>query len=198
MDFEHHVIIIPGLGNGVTKHEWAVRHWRKYGIVPHVFDASWKIEEPGFTNKFNRAIKLVDSLTKPNVKISIVGNSAGSSFALNIFGKRKKNINSIIINCGRVRTGDWPWFTFDQATTTSPSFKKSVLMAEKIEQTLSKHDREKILTLRPLFDEVVPPSTVLIKGAKNEIVFSLEHALSIAFNMTLLDRRIIDFILKSH
>ncbi len=196
MAIEHHVIIIPGLGNGVAKHEWAVRRWKRYGIIPHVFDARWTVEEPDFNRKLERAIHLVDSLAKPNTHVSLVGNSAGSSFVLNIFGKRKKNIHRVIINCGRVRTGDWPWFTFDQATSSSPSFKKSVLMAEKTESTLSETDRVKILTLRPIFDEVVPPITVPIKGARNEVVSSVEHVLSIALNMTLLDRRIVDFILR--
>ena len=196
MTSSNHVIIVPGLGNGVAKHEWASNSWKKFGIIPHAFDAKWKTEENGFKQKLDRALELVDSLTDSSSKISIVGNSAGSSFALNIFGERKKQINKIIINCGRVRDGDWPWFTFDQATESSPSFKESVIRAQKLEKTFTKIDRQKILTLRPLFDEVVPPSTVLIFGAKNTITFSIEHSLSIALNMTLFKKQIIDFILK--
>lgn len=196
MTLTNHLIIIPGLGNGVTKHEWAVEGWKKFGIVPHVFDAKWKIEEKGFQIKLDRALKLVDLLINKNSRISILGNSAGSSFALNIFGKRKKQISHVIVNCGRVRDGDWPWFTFDQATKSSPSFRESVLRAQQIEKTFTNTDRKKILTLRPIFDEVVPPQTVLIKGAKNEIIPSIEHVISIALNMTLFKRQIIDFILK--
>ena len=195
MSITNHVIIIPGLGNGVSKHLWATQSWKKYGIIPHVFDMKWKIEENGFQEKFNRALKLVDSLSDKNSRISIVGNSAGSSFALNLYGKKRTKISKVIINCGRVRDGDWPWFTFDQATATSPSFKESVLRSQELEKTLSSNDRKKILTLRPLFDEVVPPSTVPIKGAKNKIIFSLEHSLTIALNMTLLKKQIINFIL---
>lgn len=196
MTSSNHVIIIPGLGNGVAKHEWASNSWKKFGIIPYVFDAKWKTEENGFQPKLDRVLKLVDSLTNKNTKISIVGNSAGSSFALNIFGERKKQINKIVINCGRVRNGDWSWFTFDQATESSPSFKESVLGAQKLEKTFTNIDRKKILTLRPLFDEVVPPFTVPIPGAKNLITLSIGHSLSIALNMTLFKKQIIDFILK--
>lgn len=196
MNLNSNVIIIPGLGNDVAKHEWASNSWKKFGIIPHVFDAKWKIEENGFQTKLDRALKLVDSLTSKNSKISIVGNSAGSSFALNIFAERKKQINKVIVNCGRVRDGDWPWFTFEQATKSSPSFKESVLRAQKLEKTFTNNDRQKILTLRPLFDEVVPPFTVPIPGAKNFITLSIEHSLSIALNMTLFKKQIIDFILK--
>jgi len=196
MNLNNHVIIIPGLGNGVAKHEWASNSWKRFGIIPHVFDTKWKSEENGFQPKLDRALKLVDSLTNKNSRISIVGNSAGSSFALNIFSERKKQISRVVINCGRVRDGDWPWFTFDQATESSPSFKKSVIRAQKIEKTFTNIDRKKILTLRPLFDEVVPPFTVPIQGAQNKITPSIEHVISISLNMTLFRRRIIDFILK--
>ena len=195
MPSDNHVIIIPGLGNNVDLHILASNRWIRFGIIPHVFDAKWKTEEKGFSEKFERALRLVDSLANKNSKISIVGNSAGSSFALNLFGKRRRQISRVIINCGRVRDGDWPWFTFDQATASSPSFKESVLMSQKLEKTLTISDRKKILTLRPLFDQVVPPSTVPIKGAVNKITYSLEHSLSIALNMTLFKKQIIDFIL---
>jgi len=195
MTSTNHVIIIPGLGNGVAQHIWATNSWKKYGIIPHVFDVRWKVEEIGFSEKFTRALKLLDSLVGENSRISIVGNSAGSSFALTIFGERKKQISKVVVNCGRVRDGDWPWFTFNQATALSPSFKESVLKAQELEKTLTSQDRKKILTLRPVFDEVVPPSTVPIQGATNVTTPSLEHGLSIALNMTLFKKQIVDFIL---
>ena len=195
MSAKNHVIIIPGLGNEVGGHVWAARRWSKYGIIPHVFDAKWKIEENGFSAKLRRALQLVDSLAECKSKISLLGNSAGSSFALNLFGKRKTRISKVIINCGRVREGDWLWLTFNQAAAQSPSFKESVLKAQMLEKTLTVDDRKKILTVRPLFDEIVPPSTVPIQGAQNTIVPSLEHSLSIALNMTVFKKCLIDFIL---
>ncbi len=142
MSLENHVIIIPGLGNRVALHTWTTNGWKRFGIIPHVFDARWKTEENGFSEKLERAIVLVDSLSNKNARISLVGNSAGSSFALNIFGQRKKQINKVVINCGRVRDGDWPWFTFDQASTLSPSFRESVLKAQELERTLTVNDRK--------------------------------------------------------
>lgn len=189
-----HVVIIPGLGNEIQKHIWASDRWRKSGIVPHVFDAKWKTEEKGFMQKLDDALELVDSLIATGKRVSIIGNSAGSSFAINILGERREKIHRVVINCGRVRTGDWPWFTFNQATTSSPSFRESVLRSEKIISELPMAERKKILTLRPLFDEVVPPWTVSIEGAINKITPSIEHVVSIALNMTLLSGRIIKFL----
>ena len=196
MKQSNHVIIIPGLDNKIRLHTWVTNRWRRYGIIPHIFNAKWKIDERGFTEKLDQAIKLVDTLSTSGARISVVGNSAGSSLALNLFGERKKNIAHVVINCGRVRDGDWPWFTFNQATAKSPSFKESVLMAQVEEKKLTSTDRKKILTLMPMFDEIVPPSTVPIIGAKNVTTFSLEHGISIALNMTLFQKILIDFILS--
>ena len=195
MSSYNHVIIIPGLGNGVVRHVWATNWWKKYGLIPHVFDARWKVEENGFAEKFARALHLVDSLSDRDSRISVVGNSAGSSFALNLFGERKDKISRIVVNCGRVKDGDWPWFTFAQATVKSPSFKESVLRAQELEKSLTLRDRKKILTLRPLFDEIVPPFTVSISGARNITTLTIGHGLSIALNMTLLRKQVADFIL---
>lgn len=47
----NHVIVIPGLGNNVKKHELVMKGWEKFGIIPHVIDTKWKIEEHGFQPK---------------------------------------------------------------------------------------------------------------------------------------------------
>lgn len=167
-----------------------------WGVVPHVFDTRWRTEERGYMEKQERAVKLVDSLSNSTDTISLVGNSAGSSLALNIFGKRKKQIAKVVINCGRIRDGDWPWFSFAQAAASSPSFRESVLQAQELEKTLTSDDRIKIMTLRPLFDEVVPPFTVPIQGSRNDVVYSVEHSVTIALNLTLFRGRILDFIMK--
>lgn len=189
-----HVVVIPGLGNEIQKHIWASDRWRKFGIIPHVLDAKWKTEEKGFRKKLDDALKLVDSLIASGKKISILGNSAGSSLAINMLGERRGKIHRVVINCGRVRTGDWPWFTFNQATASSPSFKESVLRSERVISELSVAEKKKILTLRPLFDEIVPPFTVPIEDATNEVIPSVEHILTIALNMTLFSGRIIKFL----
>lgn len=189
----HHIIVVPGLGNHIDNHIKLTTQWEKYGLTPHVFNAKWRIEEKGLKPKLEEALKLVDSLSKKGNKVSLMGNSAGSSFVLNVFSLRKSRIHKVIINCGRVRTGDWPWFTFTQATATSPSFREAVLEAERIGEKLIKEDRRKILTIRPLFDELVPTYTVPIRGAKNITIPIIEHAISITAVM-IFPQRLIAFI----
>lgn len=194
MNGEDHIIIIPGLGNSVGNLIWATNNWRNRGVIPHVFDARWKIEESSLELKLNRAIKLVDDLHSQGKRISLLGNSAGSSFVINMFNTRPNKIHKVIINCGRVRSGDWPWFTFDQASASSPSFRESVILSESILSKMSDGDKKKIMTLRPLFDEIVPPSTLTIPGATNEVIPSIGHVLSITINVTLNSNKIISFL----
>lgn len=193
MSSKHHVIIVPGLGNNIAALMWSTKGWSRDRFIPHIFDARWKTEEPGLQPKLDRAIALVDELTAHGETVSLIGNSAGSSFVLNLFAARKNKIHKVIINCGRVRAGDWPWHTFAQATKDSPSFKESVLRSEKVISTLSKADKKKILTLRPLFDEVVPPYTVTIPGVTNIVIPSVEHVVSMSLYLTLFRGKIFDF-----
>jgi hypothetical protein len=86
----NHIIIIPGLGNNIRQLEWISNSWKNYGIIPHVFDAKWKKEENGFDEKFNQALNLVDILIDSKQNVSLIGNSAGSSFVINLFGGKKK------------------------------------------------------------------------------------------------------------
>ena len=52
-------------------------------------------------------------------------------------------------------------------------------MFEKNEPKLSREDRKKIMTVRALFDELVPDETSWIKGATNKKINSVEHMFSI-------------------
>lgn len=194
MIHNHHVIIVAGLGNNVAALTWATRGWKRYGLTPHVFNAKWTEEEPELQLKLNRAIRLVDELTARGDKVSLLGNSAGSSFVVNLYAARIHKIHKVVINCGRIRTGGWLWFTFDQTTKHSPSLKESVVRSEKVIGSLTTADKKKILTMRPLFDEVVPWFTVPIPGTKNVVTPSVEHLLSIALHMTVFRSVIINFL----
>jgi pimeloyl-ACP methyl ester carboxylesterase len=188
------VIIIPGLGNRVGLHQRAVKGWRKHGLITNIFPARWIEEEIGFREKFDRLVKMVDRWHDKYGDITIIGNSAGSSLGLNLLGACPDKISHLIINCGRIRQGDWPWLTFKKACINSPSFYQSVVKAEELEKSLTQSNRSKILTLRPRFDEVVPFWTVPITGAKNEIIPTIGHAWTIALNMTINRGCIFNFI----
>lgn len=53
-----------------------------------------------------------------------------------------------------------------------------------------------MLTFRPLFDELVPSSTVSVPGGTNVVLPTIEHILSISLAMTVFSKKIADFVLK--
>ena len=84
--------------------------------------------------------------------------------------------------------------TLDLAAAGSPLFRKSVLSCEEGLPSLGPADLDKILTFRAALDEIVPPQTTVVAGAKNVLLPFVEHTLSIIFSMTLCSKSIVDFI----
>jgi hypothetical protein len=65
---------------------------------------------------------------------------------------------------------------------------------EKRELAMSKNQRGKVLTLSPLWDEIVPKSTTSLSGTSNRILPSVEHALTGFLGMTIFSPLIINFL----
>lgn len=194
MSKKHYLVIIPGLGDNDKKFNFVVRNWEKeYKIIPHIHLMPWK-DKRSFTPKLKRLLLLIDNLYKNGNEVSLLGTSAGGSAVINAFCKRKNKISKVINVCGRLREGKNVFPTLRQAAMTSPSFEESVLLCEANLEKLSKKDKSKIMTIKPLFDEVVPGSTVAISGANNAVIFSVEHIVSIVLAVTLYSKKIMEFL----
>jgi len=177
---KHIVIIVPGLGDETTKIKWATAHWRKYGLKPVIHNIWWKKGNKHFKPKLIRLIHRIDNFIKDGNKVSLVGTSAGSSAVMNAYISRKKKISKVISICGRLKQGEQKGFrSFELRTATSLAFKESILMFEQNETSLIKNDRKKIMTVRALFDELVPDNTSYVIGANNKRLKTIEHVFSI-------------------
>jgi len=194
---KHYVIIIPGLGYGVKKIQFATYCWRWFGLIPIVHAMNWRDRE-NFQPKLARLVELIDRYSKNGNTVSLVGTSAGGSAVVNAYRERKNKIHRVINVCGRLRTGTHKGFrSFESKTKTSPAFAQSIQLSEKRQKDLTKTDRQKIMTIRPLFDEVVPPDTTVVKGAQNKIILSIGHVLSIALSLTLFSKPLLEFLLDT-
>lgn len=191
---KHHLIVVPGLGGENIFFRKIVEIWEKYGFISHMHDVGWKNDETKFLPKLKRLTQVIDQLHAHDRIVSLVGTSAGGSAVLNAFCDRKEKIHRVVNICGRLRAGHNVYPTLAFASRKSPAFKESVVLFERREPLLTKEERKKILTIRALFDEIVPASTTTLPGAKNIQVFSVEHALSIAVAMTICVRPMIEFL----
>lgn len=191
----HYVIIVPGLGDETTKIKWATNYMSKYDLEPILHNIWWRKGEKHFEPKLKKLVKLIDKLATGSNKVSLIGTSAGSSAVMNAFVLRKNKIYKVISVCGRLKQGSEKGFrSFEAKTASSLAFKESILMFEKHEPNLTKSDKKKIMTIRALFDELVPDNTSWIKGATNNKINSIEHMFSIWMGLSFY-RPLINFLI---
>lgn len=195
---KHYAIIIPGLGDNTRVLEWAVGHWKRYGLDPIVYSVGWRDGEESFRPKLKKLVMLIDQYRKNGDKVSLVGTSAGGSAAMNAFIERKRTIHRVINVCGRLKVGPTTGLrSFATQTKSSPAFAESVRICEKGIEELTVTDRRKIMTVRAMFgDELVPPETTIVDGAYNTQIPSGEHLLSIGAALTICSDPLISFLTK--
>ncbi len=199
MSKKHRVIIIPGLGDEVKKISWATNHWRKHGLEPVVHSIGWH-DGKEIQSKLQTLVEMIDQFIQYGNRVSLVGCSAGGSAVLNVFIKRKNVVHRVINVCGRLRQGKQRGFrSFEKRTALSIPFALSVKLFESREDLLSDHDRQKIMTVRPLFgDELVPADTLVLGGAYNTVIPTIEHVFSIAMALTLFSSPLITFLIHEN
>lgn len=188
------LFIIPGIGYTVDWIKFLTRNWeRKYGIEPHVVDFNWMADSEKFPGRFERMGKYLDEDMKDGREISLLGISAGGSAVINLFYPRRNKIKKVVTICGRVRDPNVRKM-WNHKPEVLGVYEESVKLCEKNLDKLSDEYKEKIMTVRPYFDEVVPLRTMTIEGARNERVNSAQHMVSIALSMSLYSKIIVDFL----
>lgn len=196
---KHSIIYIPGLNdqNFIQKKLCKILPliWKpEFNLV--IFEPHWQ-DRNQLEPKLKELIALIDTLYKNGSYVSLMGQSAGGSLALNAFTKRKTIIHKVINVTGRLKAGENVRPSLQFASRLSPAFKESVLLFEnENEKKLLDRDRRRILTLRPFFDAIVPASTVPVKGATNKIIPVAGHSMGGIAAITLLKERILNFIQK--
>lgn len=196
MNKKHSVVVVPGLGDDISRLKWATDHWHKQGLEPIVHSVGWRNFETEFKPKLERLDSLIDQLVDKGDMVSLVGTSAGGSAVINAFFERRDVIHKVINVCGRLRKGTQTGFrSFEARSASSPAFAQSVQLCETNLESLTDIDKQKIMTVRAMFgDELVPPDTTIVKGALNIQVPTPEHVLSIGAALTVFSKPLIIFL----
>lgn len=189
------VIFVPGLSDATF---WATplqAIWRKNGFDLHIHTVSWKQKEESFEEKLARLIQKIDVLSKNNTKISLIGTSAGGSFAMNAFALRKTKVHKLITISARLQKGNAIIPSLQLAAFGYPAFYQSVITCGENIDNFSKEDKEKMLTIQSLFfDEIVPLTTSRISGIQNMKIPIPFHTPSIIGALTFYRSKIISFL----
>jgi pimeloyl-ACP methyl ester carboxylesterase len=191
---KHFVIYIPGLGDKRIRGQvLAVRTWKAYAVTSHLFHVRWFDKEP-YAEKLDRLITMIDARTKEGYSVSLVGASAGGSLAINALAQRPRKIHKVVLIAGEINGK----LKMSPGTYRhNPSFRESMDVVEESLAELDVKTRQRILSLRAVFDPVVTASDSIIKDAHNKVVATSGHALTIATQITLGARRWLRFIKQS-
>jgi hypothetical protein len=174
--------------------------WNQYDLTPVIHSANWENTSESFQQKLQRLVRQIDSLSKHENFVSLVGTSAGGSMAVNALIQCPNTVQRVINVCGRLRVGTHHGFrSFELRTNKSPAFAESVKLCEKNEKKLTNTDRKKIMTISALFgDELVPKNTIIIRGARNTTNPVAGHVFCIALSVTMFKKSLIEFLKRSY
>lgn len=192
------IIYVPGLNDHNFFNRNIVKllplFWPTQEFKLFLIQINWK-KGNRFAPKLKLITDKIDELFTAGYSIQLFGQSAGASAALNAFVEKKNIVRKVINICGRLRKGKNVFPTLELAAKGNPVFEESVLLFEnKNEGKLTYDDRKKILTVRPIWDEIVPASTVTLNGATNIQLPVFEHSIGGISALTLFSSKLKTFL----
>lgn len=192
MRSKHQVIYVPGLGDKHSRLQARIiGSWRRHGIEAHFFKMGWADDEP-YSSKLARLNDKINELAKKGT-VSLVGVSAGASAVLNTYAKRPKDIHRVITICGKILR---PETVQQWRYRANPAFKGSMEMLSSSIASMGGAERDRVLTIKPLWDGVVNVDDAVLPGAPEKTVPTFGHAFSIVCTI-LFDARSIAKIVKA-
>ena len=179
---QHHIVYIPGLGDTKTRGQrLAVRLWRTYGVYGHCHPVIWNSAE-SFDKKLKDLLSEIDELLAKGYVVSLMGASAGASMALHAYAERKQDMIGVALVCGELAEAKTINASYFEG---NPAFQTSMERLPKTLASLSFDDRQRIISIHPLYDETVPVADTRLDGARMRTVMSFGHATTIGFVLTM-------------
>lgn len=166
----------------------AIKGWVKHGVDLEYFPLFWGDKEP-FQPKLDRLTSRIDALyAMNNSSIVLIGASAGASAVINAYMKRKDRIARVVYICGKIQNPEGINKSYYE---TNPAFRDSMEMLKGNLAKLSDADKAKILSVIPLYDNLVPVADTKIEGVREIKMPIVGHTIGIAFSITVGKKKII-------
>ncbi len=173
------VLYIPGLGDHYDNgRSLALIGWRMWGVTARLVPIKW-YEQGSYEQKLQRVKDAARQGLKEGYRVSLVGESAGASLALNAAAELP-HIHKVIVIAG-VNSSELP--ISPRYNTIAPAFVGS---ARRVSDALKIIDSNKIHTVRALWDPVVSPRFNDIPRAKTHVIVSFGHLPTIVLCLTVL------------
>jgi len=176
---KHIALYIPGLGDHYDNgRSLALKGWQLWGVKARLLPIKW-YNDGTYDAKLTLVRESVRAARQQGYKVSLIGESAGASLALNAAAELPE-IHRIVLVAG-VNSSKLP--ISPRYNTRAPAFVES---AGRVSRSLEAIDRSKIHTVRALWDPVVSPHFNDIQGAHEHVIFSSGHFTTIVLCLSVL------------
>jgi hypothetical protein len=174
---KHIVILIPGLGNFDPYLRFISQLCLKLRISLVIHNAEWKENEIPFQSKIDSLKQKAQFYRRKGAIVSLVGISAGGSLALIVMHELGDEINACIVYYARLKTSYNILPMQQKILKRFPAHFNTVSHFEKhIAPFMAQKEKKRIMTIRPVWDDIVPVKTMTLIGAHNKKVWLLRHS----------------------
>jgi hypothetical protein len=172
---KHYIVYIPGLGDkydGIRS--FLLRSWRIFGVQTELVPMQW-YDGKSFEEKYQRVVSAIERAQKQGYSVSIIGESAGGSMAINAFSMNT-SIHRMISLCG-VNTTRSPISSY--IFKKGPAFGESVSKLDRSQTDATSERIRRVTSIVAFKDSVVPAHKNTIEGARQVIIPSIGHLTTI-------------------
>lgn len=184
---KHCVIYIPGLNDRAdVARRYALKLWRLHGVKALLVPMRWYGNEP-YSKKKIRILEAIDKVEKQGYTVSLIGESAGASIAINIAAEHP-SLHALATIAGVAS----PNATVSPSIyARSPVFKESM---QNLQTSLYQLQPNNIITFSAKRDSVVNKKYSVINGATNITLPTAGHFFTIMACLTFKKQYIITSI----
>jgi pimeloyl-ACP methyl ester carboxylesterase len=159
------LIMIPGLGDAVDVYQVFARRWMRLGYEVQVVSFGWADTTAALDGKLQSFLEALDALG--DNELYVIGVSAGGTAAINLLAARPERVRRVITICAPLDT---------MSSLRNPLLAESISRAKTQLAALPPDQRQRILSVYALYDQVVDPKLSAIAGVQHHRLLSIIHA----------------------
>ncbi|MBC7869099.1 hypothetical protein H7X69_02895 [Candidatus Saccharibacteria bacterium] len=187
---KHYIIYVPGLGDDYDDaRRLALKGWRIWGVKTELVPMCWYDGKP-YDEKQRRVIESVKRAQNKGYAVSLIGESAGGSLAINVAAQ--VSMLHRLITIGGVNN---PAIQVSPHTLQkAPAFDESI---RRLVDSLPKIATSRTHVVRALYDPIVHAKYTYISGAHNHRIYSIGHLTTIVLCLSIFSSYIVSLIKRT-
>ena len=177
----HYILYIPGLGDSYDGfRKFSIFFWRIFGVRTELIPMQW-YDGKNYEDKLIRVERAIKRAQSKGYTVSLIGESAGGSMAMNVFA-HDESLYRLISLCG-VNSYKTP--ISPRIFQRGPAFKESVSILNDSQSIAIKTRVKRITVITALYDPTVPIKSNIVSGARRVTIWSIGHLTTIVLCLTI-------------